>query len=83
MTGLKKALGLLWIILGPASIIFMFLQAYDKVNLAAPGIEKTNTTLQWGIILFIFIPIATGLVIFGKYALKGEYTKLPESSEEL
>ncbi|WP_379086904.1 DUF6814 family protein [Pedobacter sp. UC225_65] len=34
-------------------------------------------------ILLIFIPIAIGLVIFGKYALAGEYDQLPESSEDL
>ncbi len=78
MNGLKKALGLLWIILGPASIIFMFMQAVDKIGLAPDGVAKTNTALQWGIILFIFIPISAGLVIFGWYALKGEYDKLPE-----
>ena len=78
MNGLKKALGLLWIILGPASIIFMFMQAFEKVGLAEEGVHKTNTALQWGIILFIFIPISAGLVIFGCYALKGEYDKLPE-----
>jgi hypothetical protein len=78
MNGLKKALGVFWIILGPASILFMFVQALDKISLAAEGVAKTNTTLQWGIILFIFIPISAGLVIFGYYSLKGEYDKLPE-----
>lgn len=78
MDGLKKALGLLWIVLGPASIIFMFMQAFEKIGLAEEGVHKTNTALQWGIILFIFIPISAGLVIFGYYALKGEYDKLPE-----
>jgi hypothetical protein len=83
MTGFKKVLGLLWIILGPASIVFLFLQAWAKVGHAAEGVEKTNTILQWGIILFIFIPIAAGLVIFGLYSLKGEYDKLPGNSEEV
>jgi len=78
MNAFKKILGLLWIILGPASIIFMFMQAMEKVGLAAEGVDKTNTALQWGIILFIFIPISAGLVIFGYYALKGEYDQLPE-----
>lgn len=80
---MKKILGLLWIILGPASVVFMAWQAYEKVNAAEAGVAQTNTALQWGIILLIFIPIAIGLVIFGKYALQGEYDKLPESSEEL
>jgi hypothetical protein len=78
MNALKKGLGLFWMLLGPASIIFMFIQALDKVGLATEGVAKTNTALQWGIILFIFIPISAGLVIFGYYAYKGEYDKLPE-----
>ena len=78
MNALKKGLGLFWMLLGPASIIFMFIQAMEKVGLAAEGVAKTNTALQWGIILFIFIPISAGLVIFGYYAYKGEYDKLPE-----
>lgn len=78
MNVLKKALGIVWILLGPASIIFMFMQAFEKVGLAEEGVHKTNTALQWGIILFIFIPISAGLVIFGYYALKGEYDQLPE-----
>jgi hypothetical protein len=78
MNGIKKALGILWVLLGPLSIIFMFMQAVEKVGVAAEGVDKTNTALQWGIILFIFIPISAGLVIFGYYAMKGEYDKLPE-----
>ena len=78
MNALKKALGLVWIVLGPASIIFLFLQAFEKIGLAEEGVQKTNTALQWGIILFIFIPICAGVVIFGYYALKGEYYKLPD-----
>ena len=80
---MKRILGIIWIILGPAAMIFMAWQAYDKVSKAEAGVAQTNTALQWGIILLIFIPIAIGLVIFGKYALAGEYDKLPESSEEI
>lgn len=83
MKSIKKILGVFWIILGPAAMIFMACQAWDKVSKSKSGIAQTNTALQWGIILLIFIPIAVGLVIFGKYALAGEYDKLPESSEEL
>jgi hypothetical protein len=78
MNALKKGLGIFWMFLGPASIIFMFMQAMDKIGLAPEGVAKTNTALQWGIILFIFIPISAGLVIFGYYAFKGEYDKLLE-----
>ncbi|RZJ81697.1 MAG: hypothetical protein EOO47_03295 [Flavobacterium sp.] len=75
MEALKKYLGIVWILLGPLSMVFMSWQAWDKIALAKPGIETTNTALQWGIILLIFMPIAVGLVIFGRYALAGEYQK--------
>lgn len=78
MNSIKRILGILWIILGPASIVFLFIQAIDKVGAAAAGVDKINTAMQWGIILFIFIPISAGLVIFGYYAFKGEYQQLPE-----
>ncbi|RZK56631.1 MAG: hypothetical protein EOO87_04990 [Pedobacter sp.] len=75
MEALKKYLGIIWILLGPVAMVFMAWQAWDKIALAKPGIETTNTALQWGIILLIFMPIAIGLVIFGRYALAGEYKK--------
>lgn len=83
MKALKRFLGLVWILLGPISTIFMFWQAWEKISLAPAGIEQTNTALQWGIILLIFIPIAIGLMIFGKYALQGEFDELPNNTEEL
>ena len=83
MKSIKKILGLVWIILGPAAMVFMSWQAWDKISKAEAGVAQTNTALQWGIILLIFIPIAIGLVIFGKYALAGEYEKLPENSEDI
>lgn len=83
MNTIKKMLGLLWMLLAPSAVIFMILQAIEKTNAAATGIARTNTMLQWSIILFIFIPICTGLAVFGYYALKDEYKKLPESSVDL
>ncbi|WP_316830553.1 DUF6814 family protein [Pedobacter aquatilis] len=83
MNVLKKLLGLVWMVLGPIAMTFLFIQAIDKVGLAHSDIEKTNTILQWGIILFIFFPISLGLMIFGFYAWKGEYDRLPENSTEL
>jgi len=82
MNALKKYLGILWLLLGPALIVFMIWQASDKIGKAAEA-ARTNVTLQWGIILFIFIPICIGMSIFGWYALKGNYDKLPENSSEL
>ncbi|PBQ30289.1 hypothetical protein CNR22_00445 [Sphingobacteriaceae bacterium] len=83
MNGLKKILGVVWILLAPSAVIFMFMQAIEKTHAAKEGIARTNTALQWGIILFIFIPICTGLAIFGYYALQDEYRKLPKSSKDL
>jgi len=83
MNTLKKFLGLIWMVLGPLTMTFLFIHAIDKVGLAHTDIERTNTILQWAIILFIFLPISLGLMIFGFYAWKGEYDHLPENSEEL
>lgn len=80
MNAIKKILGLIWMALGPVAIVFLASQAYEKTMLAPAGAERSNTALQWGIILFIFIPICAGLVIFGYYALKGEYDRLPADS---
>ena len=53
------------------------------VFLAASAINKANITLQWVIILLVFIPICIGFFIFGKYASTNEYAHLPESSTEI
>ena len=83
MNALKKFLGLVWMVLGPVAMTFLFIQAIEKVGLTHTDIERTNTILQWGIILFIFMPISLGLMIFGFYAWKGEYDHLLESSKEI
>ena len=87
MNNLKRKLGIVWILLGPMAIYFMIsnaLQALGRADKAIAGATseaakaaaeaaKTNTILQWSIIVIIFIPIAFGLVIFGRYSWKGEY----------
>ncbi|MGL5891393.1 MAG: DUF6814 family protein [Bacteroidia bacterium] len=83
MNAIKKSLGALLLLLAPALVSLMIWQAIDKIGKAAEGTARTNLTLQWGIILFIFIPISVGMMVFGWYALKGEYDHLPENSEEL
>lgn len=79
MNQLKRYAGILWILLGP-------LAAYYLVQTAISEIAKKpviDTKIQWGVFVIIFLPIALGMVIFGWYALKGEYDHLPERSEEL
>lgn len=75
MNTLKRFLGFVWMALGPVAMTFLIIQAINKVGLTHTAIERTNAILQWGIILFIFFPICLGLMIFGFYALKGEYEK--------
>ncbi|MBL0145782.1 MAG: hypothetical protein IPP48_08475 [Chitinophagaceae bacterium] len=82
MNALKKFLGIIWMALSPAIVGFMFWQAADKIGKATEA-TKSNVTLQWVIILTIFLPICIGLFIFGYYAIKGYYDHLPESSAEL
>jgi len=83
MNSLKRILGIVWIVLGPVMMLFLFTQAIEKIAAATEGIARTNTTLQWSIIILIFLPICAGLMIFGFYGFKGEYDKLPANSDEL
>lgn len=79
MNALKKYLGIVWILLGPFAIYYLATTAAAEIG-KKPDV---NTKIQWGVFVVIFIPIAIGLMIFGYYALKGEYTRLPESSAEI
>lgn len=79
MNAVKKGMGIVWMLLGPVAIYYL-------VKTAAAEIAKKpviDTKIQWAVFIIVFIPIAIGLVIFGYYALKGEYEHLPESSKEL
>ncbi len=76
MNKIKQYLGFVWMVLSVVLVLFMLYQAYIKVDAAAAGISKTNTLLQWVIILLVFLPICAGLFIFGKYALAKEYDRM-------
>jgi len=80
MNQLKRLLGIFWMIIAPAVIVFLVLGAIHNIG---AGTKDINKPIPWVIIIGIFTPIAIGLMIFGYYALKGEYDKLPQSSEEL
>jgi hypothetical protein len=82
MNQVKKTLGAVWMLLSPTLVLFMVWQASEKIG-AASAATKANTTLQWGIILTIFLPICVGFFLFGRYAWQNEYAHLPENSEEL
>ena len=79
MNSIKRYVGILWIILGPLAIFYLIKTALEEIS-KKPVID---TKIQWIVFVVIFIPIAIGLMIFGWYAFKGEYDRLPESSTEL
>jgi len=79
MNKFKRYLGVLWMIIGPAAIYYLIKTASEEIA-KNPVI---NTKMQWIVFVVIFIPIAIGIMIFGWFALKGEYDHLPESSAEV
>jgi purine-cytosine permease-like protein len=70
---LRRYLGLLWMVLGPAAIIAMVISALRNIDPSRKG--EIHQPLPWIIIIAVFIPIAIGLTIFGWYAWKGEYER--------
>ena len=81
MNALKKYLGIIWLLLAPAVIYFLIDRAIVHIDPA--GKKDINNPVIWIIIIGIFTPIAIGLMIFGWYALKNEYSHLPQSSSEV
>ena len=79
MNKVKRYLGVLWMAIGPVVIYYLIKTAADEIT-KNPVI---STKTQWIVFVVIFIPIAIGLMIFGWFALKGEYDHLPESSKEI
>lgn len=81
MNSVKKFMGIFWMILAPAVIYLLVSGAVHNIDSA--GTKDINKPIPWIIIITIFTPIAIGLMIFGYYCVKGEYSHLPESSDEL
>jgi hypothetical protein len=66
----RRALGVVWMLLGPVALFFLLKTAVSEI-VRNP---LPSTKIQWSTFVIIFIPIAVGLVLFGYYALKGEYS---------
>ena len=81
MNQLKRMMGILWMLIAPMVIYFLVIGAIHNIN--STGVKDINKPVPWIIIIGIFTPIAIGLFIFGYYAFKGEFNKLPETSEEM
>lgn len=71
MNSLKQKLGIVWILLGPAAIIFLLIAAMQNINSSHKG--DISNPIPWIIIISVFTPIAIGLMIFGWYSWKGVY----------
>ena len=79
MNQIKRYLGIIWMLLGPVAIYYLIKTAAEEIA-KKPVID---TKIQWAVFVVVFIPIAIGMVIFGYYALKGEYDHLPANSKEI
>jgi len=79
MNNIKRFLGVIWMLLGPLTIYFLIKTAADEIT-KKPVLD---TKIQWTVFVVVFIPIAIGISIFGYYAFKGEYDRLPENSKEI
>ena len=71
MNSLKRFLGIVWMMIGPAAIVFLLLAAIENINGSHKG--DISNPIPWIIIITIFTPIALGLSIFGWYCWKGVY----------
>ena len=78
MNQIKKLAGVLWILIGPVAIYFLVKTALAEVAKN----PLVGTKVQWIVFVSIFTPVAFGLMIFGWYAIKGEFEHLPESSKD-
>ena len=67
--------------IGIAAIVVLVIGAV--MNIDINGKADINKPIPWIIIIVIFTPISIGLMIFGWYGIKGEYNKLPTSSQDL
>ena len=81
MDQIKRIMGVVWMLIAPVVIYFLVTGAIH--NISAGGTKDINKPVPWIIIISIFSPICTGLFVFGYYAFKGEYDKLPEHSEDI
>ena len=79
MNQIKRILGIVWMLMGPAAIYYLIKTAASEIS----NKPTMDTKIQWGVFVVVFFPIAIGIMIFGYYAFKGEYERLPESSAEI
>ena len=72
MAQLKKYLGIVWILLG-------LYVGYDRItdSLIKIGSDKLEDRVFGWVVLCVLVPIVVGgLILFGKFALDGEYSTI-------
>lgn len=70
MDKIKRLLGLVWMALGPVVMAILIYSAFQNIG---KGKGDISNPLPWAIIIIVFVPVAIGMTIFGRYAWKGEY----------
>ena len=81
MAALKRYFGLILLLVAPFILYELINGAINNIDSA--GKKDINNPVIWIMIIAIFAPIGLGLIIFGWYAFRGEYDRLPEKSKEL
>lgn len=79
MNTLKRLLGIIWLATGPVVMFYLIKTAAAEIA-SKPVID---TKIQWAVFIIVFFPISIGISIFGYYAVKGEYDRLPQSSKDV
>lgn len=73
MNEIKKYMGIIWMLIAPAALIFLIMSAVTNINSVHKG--DISNPIPWLIIITVFTPIAIGLFIFGWYCWKREYSQ--------
>ena len=81
MNAFKRYFGIIFLVIAPFIIYELVNGAISNIDTA--GKKDINNPIIWIMIITIFTPIAIGLVIFGWYAFRGEYDRIPTKSKEL
>ncbi|MFT4024290.1 MAG: hypothetical protein QM664_10960 [Flavihumibacter sp.] len=69
---IKRSCGVVWMIAGVALMALLFRIAVQEMS----NKPQIDTWIQWIVFLIVFIPILAGFIIFGYYAVTGEYDNI-------
>jgi hypothetical protein len=70
MNLIRKFLGIIWMLGGVVSVVYFPLKAI--MILGSPTVTSEDYVF-WVVILLIFIPVIVAFILFGYYAIAGEY----------